>query len=194
MQFKRRAKNQRVFKIMKTTRIVIVLCFLGFCTQQTHAQHVAIKTNALGWLTASPNIGGEFLLSPHLTLNIELAFNPLKTNSLQTTFVHAQPELRYWFGRPMDGHFIGGTAFMNFYNLKFSNTYYKGDAFAAGVTYGYAWILNNYWNIEATIGLGCIKYRQCKYKEGGSKPQMPNSKDWTPAPVKLGVSFVYIIH
>ena len=37
------------------------------------AQRVAVKTNALYWLTASPNLGVEFRMSRHFSLNIEAA-------------------------------------------------------------------------------------------------------------------------
>ena len=68
-----------------------------------------------------------------------------------------------------------------------------GSSRAAGLTYGYAWVLGEHWNIEATAGIGVMRYRQFKYDKGTPKPKTVNDSKTTIAPVKLGVSFVYII-
>ena len=73
------------------------------------------------------------------------------------------------------------------------DVHHKGDALAVGLTYGYAWVLNDHWNIEATAGIGVMRYRQFKYDKGAPKPDAANDSKTTLAPMKLGVSFVYII-
>jgi hypothetical protein len=54
-------------------------------------------------------------------------------------------------------------------------------------------VLGDHWNIEATAGVGVLRYRQFKYDKGTPKPGAVNDSKTTIAPVKLGVSFVYII-
>lgn len=176
-------------------RIRVILTFLLFlCVAvHTYAQRVAIKTNTLGWLTASPNIEAEFVLGSHFSLDMSIMANPISTDKLKTRFTHFQPEVRYWLNRPMVSHFVGVTAFVNNFNMMFDEVHHKGDALAAGFTYGYAWVLGKHWNIEATAGVGLLRYRQFKYDEGMPKPDAVNDKKTTIAPVKLGVSFVYII-
>ena len=93
----------------------------------------------------------------------------------------------------MVSHFLGITAFVNNFNMMVKDVYHKGDAYAAGLTYGYAWVLGEHWNIEATAGIGVMRYRQFKYDKGTPKPKTVNDSKTTIAPVKLGVSFVYII-
>lgn len=179
---------------MKTGRKVIaILFFILWSISSGYAQRMAIKTNTLGWLTASPNIEGEFVLSNHFTLGMSVAANPVRTDKLKTTFTHFQPEVRYWINRPMVSHFIGLTAFANNFNMRFDEVNHKGDAFAAGLTYGYAWILSPHWNIEATLGVGVLHYRQFKYDEGTAKPTSVNDRRTMLAPIKLGVSFAYIL-
>lgn len=175
-------------------RILAVISFLLICCGvQVHAQRVAVKTNALGWLTATPNVEAEFVLGRHVSLNMEVAGNPISTDNFKTTFTHFQPELRYWLNRPMVSHFFGITAFTNNFNMLVQDVHHKGDAFAAGLTYGYAWVLNEHWNIEATAGVGVMHYRQFKYDKGTPKPASVNDSKTIVAPVKLGISFVYII-
>ena len=79
-----------------------------------------------------------------------IAGNPVNTDNFKTTFTHFQPEVRYWINRPMVSHFLGVTAFVNNFNMLVKDVHHKGDALAAGLTYGYAWVLGNHWNIEAT--------------------------------------------
>lgn len=93
----------------------------------------------------------------------------------------------------MVSHFLGITAFVNNFNMMVKDVNHKGDACAAGLTYGYAWVLGDHWNIEATAGVGVLRYRQFKYDKGTPKPGTVNDTKTTIAPVKLGVSFVYII-
>ena len=182
----------RVKKNIVKCKCFLLLIFL-LCSVDIYSQRVAVKTNGLYWLTLSPNIGGEFVLSDHLSLDVGVAFNPFRISDLQLKFVQVQPELRYWFGRPMSQHYVGITAFYADNKSRFKDNMYYGDSFAGGVTYGYAWILGKRWNLEAFAGIGYLHYRQFKYPAGGIRPGRPNKKGGTVAPVKFGVSIVYII-
>ena len=159
-----------VYVMRNGRRVIAALSFLLLCCGvHVHAQRVAVKTNALGWLTASPNVEAEFVLGSHVSLNMGIAANPISTDNFKTTFTHFQPEVRYWLNRPMVSHFLGITAFVNNF------------------------VLGDHWNIEATAGVGVLRYRQFKYDKGTPKPGAVNDSKTTIAPVKLGVSFVYII-
>ena len=68
---------------------------------------------------------------------------------------------------------------------------YYGDAVAAGVTYGYNWILSRRWNLEVSGGVGVARYRLVRYQPGSTHGE-PNESGWAPRPVKLSVSFIYI--
>lgn len=128
------------------------------------------KDKCIGWLTASPNVEAEFVLGSHVSLNMGIAANPISTDNFKTTFTHFQPEVRYWLNRPMVSHFLGITAFVNNFDMMVKDVHHKGDAYAAGLTYGYAWVLGDHWNIEATAGVGVLRYRQFKYDKGTPKP------------------------
>ena len=56
-----------VYVMRNGRRVIVALSFLLLCCGvHVHAQRVAVKTNALGWLTASPNVEAEFVLGSHL--------------------------------------------------------------------------------------------------------------------------------
>lgn len=160
----------------------------------SRAQRVGIKTNALGWLGASPNLGVEFRPSRHFTLNIELLGSPLKTDKLRTQHCTFIPEVRYWFSaRPQAGHFLGINALASVYHFAWNDMTHRGDAFGAGVTYGYSWVLSRRWSLEATAGVGLLHQRDMKFPTGTAEPEQPNNSKTRLAPTKLGVSFVYIL-
>ena len=169
-----------VYVMRNGRRVIAALSFLLLCCGvHVHAQRVAVKTNALGWLTASPNVEAEFVLGSHVSLNMGIAANPISTDNFKTTFTHFQPEVRYWLNRPMVSHFLGITAFVNNFDMMVKDVHHKGDAYAAGLTYGYAWVLGDHWNIEATAGVGVLRYRQFKYDKGTPKPGAVNDSKTT---------------
>ena len=45
---------------------------------------------------------------------------------------------------------------------------------------------------ELATGLGVIRHRTVRYVPGAGHGE-PNQSDWSAAPVKLGISFVYIL-
>ena len=63
----------------------------------------------------------------------------------------------------MSRHYLGAAAFYTSYDALLKRKYYYGDAVAAGVTYGYAVVMNKHWNFEASVGIGALRYRQYKY-------------------------------
>ena len=159
------------------------------------AQRVAVKTNALYWATMSPNLGLEFRLSRHFTLNVEAAANPFKiSEQFKTRFIGVTPEVRYWFeARPQAHHFIGAMALGSNYSLTLKDTFHQGDAWGAGLTYGYSFVLGTRWSLEATVGAGLLKVNEKKYKRWEGEPAAANRDKFMFAPMKLGVTFVYLI-
>lgn len=162
-------------------------------TPYTSAQRLSLKTNVLEWGMLSPNIGAEFLLNDNLTLELTASGSPFRLkDDLYLKHFRLQPELKYWFLTLMTGHYMGFTAFYSNYDAAFGGNAYYGEAYAAGFTYGYHWVLSRRWNLELSAGVGMLHYRQAKYLPGTEHPE-PDETGWTPAPVKVGISFVYIL-
>ena len=79
-----------------------------------------------------------------------------------------------------------------YYDVTLKNKVYKGETAGAGLTYGYSFVLSNRWSLEATAGLGVMGVRQMNHDKNDPEPTQPQTV-WKVAPMKLGVSFVYII-
>jgi len=176
--------------LQKTLLLLLVL----IACDNAYSQRVALRTNLLDWVTLSPNLTLETRLNNRLTLGLGFASNPFPLYIANTRLnnFRFQPELRYWFNRPMARHFMGVSMLAGMYDLRHKEKINQGDIIGAGLTYGYALVLNKQWNIEFTGGLGIGKARGFKYNKGENKPDAPTYSKKITIPFNLGVSFTYI--
>lgn len=182
----------RTHRILATTLLTLSLAAIG---TTAHAQRIGLKTNVLYWATATPNFGLEFRLNRHITLNLDAAYNRLKVSDLNSRGEMGNIEMRYWFSaRPQAGHFMGIIGTAANYNILLNDTRHTGDAFGGGLTYGYSFVLGKRWSLETSIGAGALHLREKRYDETKeTAPETPNRHQWVFAPLKAGVTLVYII-
>lgn len=167
--------------------------FIFFFTLPSFSQRVALHTNGVDWLTLSPNLGAEFAFSPRMSLDVSVAGCPFAiSDNVYYKHLRIQPELKYWPGSLMAGHYIGVTAAYTTFDIGLKRKGFYGDAYIAGLTYGYNWILARRWNLELSAGLGAAYYRMARYAPGTPHPQ-PNENGWKVVPAKLALSLVYIL-
>ena len=196
---------------MKMNKYIISLLalFLLF-TGTSFGQKVGVKTNALYWATATPNLGVEVALSKKFTLGLSAGWNPFdlrkKTYNdgsvVESKIKHVllMPELKYWncqsFQRSYWGihgiysHFnMGGISFLN----PLEDHRYQGDAYGGGISYGYQWAIGNRWGLEASVGAGYIHLDYKKYdkQKCGDFIGEETYDYW--GPTKVEVSFIYFI-
>ena len=145
----------------KINRLALALLFIAGTWNTGQAQEVAAKTNLLYDITTTFNLGLEVGLGPRMTLDISGNYNPWRFHDYRLKHGLIQPELRYWTCEKFNGHFFGLHGFYGSYNvggLPFNSNIrhnrYQGHLYGGGLSYGYQWILNDHWNLEASIGLG----------------------------------------
>lgn len=182
----------RTHRILATTLLTMSLAAIG---TTAHAQRIGLKTNVLYWATATPNFGLEFRMNRHITLNLDAAYNRLKVSDLNSRGEMGNVEMRYWFSaRPQAGHFMGIIGTAANYNILLNDTRHTGDTFGGGLTYGYSFVLGKRWSLETSIGAGALHLREKRYDETKeTAPATPNRRQWVFAPLKAGVTLVYII-
>lgn len=187
--------------------IIIALVFMLCFPSISQAQKFGVNTNLAYWATTTPNLGVEVALGPRVTFHLSGGYNPWTLNddpavNMKMKHFLVSPEFRYWFCNSFQGHFMGINANYAEYNVGAipiptiegsENRRYEGWAAAAGLTYGYSWILGKRWNLEATIGLGCwyteydaFENRKCGlFQSSGSQIAF--------GPTRIGLSFIYMI-
>ena len=201
--------------LMKRYLIIAVLFFLASAGTAS-AQKLAVKTNALYWGTATPNLGLEYAMADRWTLELEGGYNPWTFDSEKNMKIKhwlVSPEVRYWFCESFLGHFVGINGNYTLFNISgiptpgifidlSSNTDSKTDlkdsrvqgwAVGAGVTYGYAFPIARRWNMELTLGYGIwyTEYGQYESRKCGLFQQ--DVQKWALGPTALGVSFMFMI-
>lgn len=172
----------------------ILLAVLFLAPFKAGAQRIAIKTNALEYLALTPNLAIETRLNKTLSLQLSLSANPVKRPICGYALPHfsIEPELRYWFNRPMARHFIALSFSATAFNFELKDRYLKGDAVGAGISYGYALVLSEHWNMEAEVGLGLASVSAYDYRGSTNMPETKNLRKVMPVPIRLGLSFSYI--
>lgn len=165
-------------------RIILLLAIIIVgSSHSVSAQNVAVKTNLLSDMVLNPNVGIEVGLAPKWTLNVSGQFNAWDM-SHDRRWKHwaVQPGVRYWLCDRFDASFFGFYMHGGQYNIggfdgkynifgtdarKLKNSRYQGWFMGAGVSYGYAWILNRHWNLEAEIGVGYSYTRYDRFSCAG---------------------------
>lgn len=182
------------FKSWRLKALLVMLTMLALTPIGVSAQRIALKTNALEYAIMEPNVAFEARLSQRLSIQLGVAACPVTKSiaNVRITNFMVEPELRYWFNRPMARHFVALSFGAYDYSLRWKDTHFMGDAVGAGVSYGYALVLNRHWNMEFELGVGLASLRAKKYYEGQIPPEQYNYSKITPAPVRLALNFSYI--
>lgn len=185
--------------------LCIIYAFVNCISAQVnekkpHLPVFAIKTNALYWATTTPNLGIEIGLSDKFTLDVSGNYNPWSfSDNKKIKHWLVQPELRLWTCERFNGHFFGLHAHYAEYNvggikmLGLDNRRYQGNLYGAGISYGYHWILNKRFSIEATIGVGYAYLDYDKYPCGTCGSKLKSGHRNYIGPTKAGLSLVYIL-
>lgn len=196
--------------------LIIAVIFLFCATGLANAQKVGLKTNALYWGTATPNVGLEVALADRWTFELAGGYNPWTLNSeknVKAKHFLVTPELRYWFCESFNGHFIGINGNYTQFNvggILIPELFYKVDsngifldnlqhsrsegwAAGAGITYGYAWPISRRWNMEFTLGVGFWYSEYDRYESRPCGLFHESNIRRVLGPTDLGISFIYLI-
>ena len=200
---------------MKRYLTLAVISLLAFSLNAS-AQKVGVKTNALYWATATPNVGFEFALGNRWTFEIAGGYNPWTLNvedNVKAKHFLVTPEVRYWFCESFQGHFIGVSGKYTQFNVggiripkvfhevessgifvsDLMNARSEGWAAGAGLTYGYAWPISRRWNMELTIGAGWWYTAYDKYESRKCGLFQESVSKQAIGLTDLGLSFIYLI-
>ena len=176
--------------------LLVLLPTVGISGQQ-----VALKTNMLFLATASPNVGIEIGVGKKFSANIWGAYNPWKfKNEMRLNFYLAQPEIRYWFCRKFEGHYIGLHGHYSRFSIgqipfipNLKQHELRGTLYGGGLSYGYHWAIGNHWGLEATIGAGYASMEHTRYKCGEcAEPTGFYTRSYI-GPTQTGLSIIYFL-
>lgn len=203
-------------KMKNKIRLCVSALLIVAVAAGLRAQEMAVKTNLLYDATTTPNLGIEAGVGKKHTLQLFYGLNPWKFDSQS----HGQryvnhwllmPEYRWWPCTKFNGHFFGVHLMGGQFNAAsvdiplpgffFSgdnirsgvkDTRYEGSFAGGGVTYGYQWILNRHWNLEAEIGVGYNRIWYDRYPCYKCGAKIASGKSNYAGVTKAGISLLYI--
>lgn len=183
-----------------TKKLAVALLLIAGTWTTCHAQKVAVKSNLLYDATTTLNLGLEVGLGSRMTLDISGNYNPWRFHNYRLKHGLIQPELRYWTCEKFNGHFFGLHGFYGKYNVgglpfnsNMKHNRYQGHLFGGGISYGYQWILNDRWNLEASLGVGYARLKDEKYPCADCGEMLKKGHHNYFGPTKAAVSIIYII-
>lgn len=186
---------------MNILRILSLSLLLSAGSATAYAQRMALKTNLLLWGTTTPNVGMETALSHRFTFAAEAAYNAWKLpDNMRLNLYMAQPELRYWFCRRFEGHFIGAHGIYAHYNIgnisfipALDGRVVTGDLYGGGITYGYHWAIGERWGLEAVIGGGYIHLDYEKFRCAECDERIGTFTLNFFGPTRAGITLIYFL-
>lgn len=182
-------------------KIRILVLILSCLPILAFSQQTALKTNVVYLATTTPNVGVELGMGRKITLDIWGAYNAWKyPEEMKLNLYLIQPEVRYWFCRKFEGHFVGVHGHYGHFNIGqipfisgLKEYVLRGDLYGGGITYGYHWALGERWGMEAQIGAG---YAYMKYEKLRcdlcAEPVGYYTRSYI-GPTKLGFSIIYFL-
>lgn len=179
----------------------LLLFFLLLPLLSVRAQMVAVNTDMLMDVLQIPNMGVEIVVGERSVAGLH-AFGSYRPWGKDVRVLGLQSEYRYFFsGRPMNSFFVGFGLLASSYDITWAGKVYDGNAFGAGMTFGYVLPLTHRLNLDFHAGFGAIFYRQKEYFEGDFYDQdystggllRPNATGYTLLPTRVGVSLSYIL-
>ena len=190
--------------------VFLLIYLLLSLSARLRAESVAVGTNTLYWLSATPNAGVEWAASERFSLALSFGYNafnfPDRTNSAGNPAnpkLHhwsAMPEGRLWLRHTFEGsyfglHLLGGQ--FNAGGLPFPRFFrdhrYEGYALGAGLSYGYVWRLGRDWRIGASAGLGWIRLDYDKYNCGSCGTRLGHRVRNLAGVTKAALTIQYVI-
>lgn len=195
--------------IVKKSLLAVAGFFALFIN--THAQNHrdwAVKTNIIYDATLTVNAGLEHQFAPHWSVDLSGNINAWSVSDHKWRHWMIQPEARYWLCEAIGGHFLALHALGGEYNVANVNLNFKmlGTDFrnlrdhryqgwytGLGIGYGYSWMLNRHWNIEAELALGWIYTRYDIYPcaQCGRRIATDRSHNYF-GPTKAALNLVYV--
>jgi hypothetical protein len=168
---------------------------------------IAVGTNILydGWFL-TPNLSLEIGITTRNVVRLSGSYNGWNlagSESNNKKLVHSlfRAGYRYYLCERYNGHFFGANAIFTRYNIGEQKLFglldpayrYDGIGYGGELTYGYHFILGNHWGIEASLGVGILRFNYDKYPcEKCSRDYTKAKKTWM-GPTDAAISLIYLL-
>lgn len=185
----------------------LILIFLFTITTLSSLQAQAkwsVKTNLPHLLTATPNLGVEYVFARKYSFEFTGGINPFTyADDAQLKHWVIWPEVRYWTLEPFNGHFFALHAVVGQFDIggiklpisgfdALENRRYDCKFNGAGASYGYQWIIGNTFILELSAGFGMARFEYDGYTLGDEGFKVSEGKKNYFGPTKGAIAIGYV--
>lgn len=150
---------------MRILLIFTIMLFTTLSVTRVCAQVFGITTNVIGLATGTINVGVDFKLGDHLSIEVPIYINPIVTGNISLLNASLQPALKIWFYNVFVGHYLAISNLSAYYQIAMrSDAVDKGWLTGGGLSYGYSFILSKRWSMNLEIGIGAYYAKYDNFK------------------------------
>jgi len=177
-------------------RLFSVLVTFFACSDMS-AQRVAFRTDAVYWITTTPNMGVEARLGNHVSLGLQAGYNPFEFSSQTLSDGQVVPrKLKNWLLRPEIKYWFCKTYERNYLSLQGIAGAYNIGGLLTGNDRGYRYQIYSEGMLLtiASVGVGYLYLPYDKYECVRCGDFLGRYALHYVGPTKLEVSLVYYIN
>ncbi|MBQ0141354.1 MAG: DUF3575 domain-containing protein [Prevotellaceae bacterium] len=164
-----------------------------------HYKSILLKNNLIYDLGLVANLGAEFSIGNHYSIDIPVTFSPYNiTKTIRCRSLIVQPALRYWFKENLIGMFVSLYGHYGYYDValdgktRWQNSW-NDPMYGGGAGFGFAkrFGRDNRYGIEVEVGLGYAYLPSNFYYNipNGAWYDFSAKHYWGPTKVNVGFSY-----
>lgn len=133
-------------------------------TEEYPFTKIALRANLLRWATLTPDLGVEWRINHNWSVLVNGSWTSWSWDDKNRRYAlwEVSPEVRWYLGKEKRGY-LGAMYKAGSFNYKFSETGRQGDLMGGGLTGGYRLKLNRSFDLDFTLGVGCLHADYEKY-------------------------------
>ena len=162
----------------------ILFCLLAV---SAFSQRVGLETNGLYWLTTTPNLGVEVLVSRKSTVGLLAGFNPFRFPGPDDGCGGENPKFFHFLVVPEYKYWLAGIGHLE-------DNRYEGSLWGAGISAGYQWAFARRWGLEASLGLGYLHLDYSHYEAGACGSLVKEATRHFFGPTRARLSIIYYLY
>ena len=174
---------------------------MSFISKIPSSINVVLKSNLLYNALLIPNLGIEFYSRNNICISFTWRYAWWKNNHSHYFWrtYGGELEVRKWFGRKLTerliGHYVGVYTGTFTYDFELGKRGYLSDRwnFHYGFSYGYSLPIASFFNLDCSIGVGCLtgRYKEYLPKDDCYVWKATKNRFWV-GPTKAEVSLVWL--
>lgn len=185
-------------KMSMKIKLALVAILMIAAGTSVHAQRLAVSTNLLEDVIATPNVGVDIVLTDRQSISFDASFAPYTLSRVfSNRCMTFRAGYKYWFNQAFYSHYVGVDVVASSNDLRMGQWNPRREYIGVGVGYGYSLILSKRLNIVPNIGIGIAygnRYEGYDHMDGTQGVQAVATPCVMPILTRCGVTLQYVFN